>query len=229
MDMRVSGKGKIPPGEYNKITLRGSGTLHGKVLCAALRASGSTKGEEIECTERFKASGRVRFSGDIISPQIRVAGSLSCNGSLIAKDRLSCHGSAKCAKSIKCTHLSHSGTLLVGADIEAESVRISGSLHCEGLLNAGSTYLQADKTMHVESIGGSSIHIKRKRFSVIPKRRVIVSSAIEGDELTLEYVTCPRVTGRRVLIGKGCKIDLVQYSDSLELSPKAKCGKTEKI
>jgi hypothetical protein len=83
--------------------------------------------------------------------------------------------------------------------------------------------------MHVESIGGSSIHIKRKRFSVIPKRRVIVSSAIEGDNLTLEYVTCPRVTGRVVTIGKGCVIDLVQYSDSLDISPKAKCGKTEKI
>ena len=51
----------------------------------------------------------------------------------------------------------------------------------------------------------------------------------EGDDVLLSYVTCPRVSGTRVVIGKGCEIDLVQYSETVEISPGAKVRKIEKI
>ena len=36
-------------------------------------------------------------------------------------------------------------------------------------------------------------------------------------------------TGRYIMIGEGCDIDLVQYSENIEISPKAKVKKCEKI
>lgn len=69
-------------------------------------------------------------------------------------------------------------------------------------------------------------------FSSLVKKineNVHVEGAIEGDEIALEGVTCPRVTGRVVAVGAGCDIDLVQYGDQIEISPEAKVGKTEKI
>jgi hypothetical protein len=58
---------------------------------------------------------------------------------------------------------------------------------------------------------------------------VSVSGSVEGDDIALEGVTCPRVTGRIVAIGAGCHVDLVQYSEKIEVSPDAKVGRTEQI
>ena len=212
MDMRIAGRGKIPAGEYHRIKISGSTQLFGAVRCLSFRASGRSKGEGIECAERFKTSGSTVFSNGIKAAQIRAAGSLTCGGDLIASEWLSV-----------------SGTLKVSGSIEAEEVKICGGLRCEGLLNAEHIELEADKPMTVGCVGGSYIQMRRKRISVIPKRGVSVSQSIEGDELTLSHVRCPRVTGRVVRIGKGCHVDLVQYSESLVASPKAKIGRIEKI
>ena len=56
-----------------------------------------------------------------------------------------------------------------------------------------------------------------------------VKNYIEGDKITLEAVKCPRVTGWIVVIEKGCEIDLVQYSENVKISKKAKVNKLEKI
>ena len=242
IDMRISGSGNIPSGEYNKISVSGSGSLYGKVRCVSFSSSGSSRGEHIECTESFKVSGSSHFSGNIEAADIKASGSLNCDGELIASDSLSVSGSTKCGKSIKCERLSVSGVLKVAGDIESETVNVAGVLNCAGLLNAESIEIKFDKGMSIGSIGGSKIVIVSEKaikaskrlplFSSLVKSAtngVNVNSSIEGDEVALEYVTCPRVTGRAVAIGEGCNIDLVQYSEDVEISPDAKVGKTEKI
>jgi cytoskeletal protein CcmA (bactofilin family) len=183
----------------------------------------------IDCSGRFKISGKSVFSQSIKAKQIRSSGTLCCDGDLIAEDDISCSGGVSCKKGIKCEQLRVCGSLHIDGDIEAENVNLAGGLCCGGLLNAENIRIQADKPMHVASIGGSSITIKRKRISIFPRRRVEVATAIEGDQISLEYVSCPRVTGRSITVGRGCVIDLVQYSESIEISPKAKILKTEKI
>ena len=229
MDMRISGTGNIPSGEYENVSVRGCGHLYGKVRCLSFSSSGTCRGESIECAEQFKVSGKASFTDNIKAEKIRSSGSLSCDGDMTVCKETSFHGSVKCKKSIKCGHLYLSGTLSVGGDIEAESVKSAGVLVCDGLLNAENIEIKADKVMNIGSIGGSNIIIKRKRFSLITNRRVIVSSSIEGDEISLEYVTCPQVSGRVVVIGKGCKIGLVQYSGKIENSSNSTIGKTEKM
>ena len=242
IDMRISGSGSIPSGEYNKVSVSGSGHLVGKVRCVSFSSSGSSKGEDIECTESFEVSGSSRFSGNIEATDIKISGSLDCRGELIANEGFSTSGSTQCGKSIKCEHLLVSGSLKAEGDIEAETVKVGGTVNCEGLLNAESIEIKFDRGMNIGSIGGSKIVIVSEKgikffqrlplFSALAKsatKGVNVNSSIEGDEVALEYVTCPRVTGRVVAIGQGCNIDLVQYSEDIEISPDAKVGKTEKI
>ena len=223
MDMRICGKGNVPAGEYQQVSIRGTGRLFGKVRCFSFRASGKSRGESIECAEKFKTAGTASFSEHIKAKQIRAAGSLSCGG-----DRMT-SSSGERALRIKCENLSVSGSLRVGGDVEAECVKLAGVARCEGLLNAEAIEIQADRVMTFGSIGGGRILIKRKRVSVFVKRRTIVSTSIEGDDLTLEYVTCPKVTGRSVTVGRGCKIDLVEYGETVKISPKASVRKIEKI
>ena len=242
IDMRISGSGNIPSGEYNKVSVSGSGHLVGKVRCVSFSSSGSSKGEDIECIENFKVSGSSHFSGNIEAADVKVSGSLHCDGELIAKDSFSTSGSTKCGKSIKCELLTVSGSLKVEGDIESESVKIGGTVNCAGLLNAENIEIKFDRGMNIGSIGGSKIVIVSEKaikvsqrlplFSSLAKtatKGVNVNSSIEGDEVALEYVTCPRVTGRVIAIGQGCNVDLVEYSEDIEISPDAKVGKTEKI
>ena len=55
------------------------------------------------------------------------------------------------------------------------------------------------------------------------------SGTVKGDEVQLEHVNCPLVIGKNVKIGKGCKIDLVKYSDMLEISQGASVKRAEKL
>ena len=94
--------------------------------------------------------------------------------------------------------------------------------------------------MYIGSIGGSRIVIYRESkgtrrlplFEALARAAqgsITVALSIEGDDIAVEAVTCPRVTGRIVAIGAGCRIDLVQYNDRAEISPEAEVGKLEKI
>ena len=69
-------------------------------------------------------------------------------------------------------------------------------------------------------------------FSSLVKRasgKVQVNNSIEGDEIALEGVVTPRVSGRVVAIGADCEIELVQYSEQVEISPEAEVGRTERV
>lgn len=212
INMRIAGRGTVPAGEYDKVSLSGSGRLFGEVRCNNFSAVGRSKGESVTCAEGFKVSGSSSFSGTVKAQNIRAAGSFSCDGDLIAQEQL--HAS---------------GSLRVGGDLQAASVRIAGGLQCNGALHAERIDLQADKQMQLKSITGGSIRTRRKPISIFFKRRVSVTTAIEGDELDLEYAIAPRVTGHTVMIGKGCKIDLVQYREKVEIAPGTQIGKVEKI
>ena len=83
--------------------------------------------------------------------------------------------------------------------------------------------------MDIGSIGGSKILIESERERNKKRHSVNVKSSIEGDEIEIEGVDTPRVSGKTVKIGDYCNIELVQYSDTFEASPKAKIGTVEKI
>ena len=64
---------------------------------------------------------------------------------------------------------------------------------------------------------------------LLGRNALSVDESIEGDEVSLEYVSAPLVTGRVVAIGEGCYIDTVRYSEEVEIHPGARVGNCEKI
>ena len=243
MDMSISGSGKIPAGEYGEIAISGSGSLYGSVRCASFRASGSAHGEALSCTGDVRVSGHADFSGRLDTVGLRVSGSFSCDEDVTASGQASCSGAIKCGKNLKCDRLAVSGSIKVGGDMEAEEIRVDGLVKCGGLLNAESVEIVVNRGMCIGSIGGSKVVIYRERvgrgggirlplfraLSGGAGERMTVESSIEGDDIAVEGVTCPRVTGRVVAIGADCRIDLVQYSEQVEISPDATVGRVEKL
>lgn len=243
MDMIISGSGQIAAGEYDKVRISGSGRLDGFVRCSSFHSSGSTNGEEIECKNEFQTSGSSRFSKAVRAESISTSGSFACGGDITVKKQMNCSGGTESNGSIKCGTLATSGGISVKGDIEAEKIEIDGRVSCGGLLNAEEITIKFKSGSRIRNIGGSKIVIygdsqleKRVRLpllSSLMKRgggdSLCVEESVEGDSVALEGVTAQRVSGRVVAIGDGCEIELVQYSETIEVSPEAKVGRTEKI
>ena len=219
MDMKISGAGAIGAGEYDNVRISGSAKGEGLIRCKSFHASGSFSGGEIECSEDFHVSGAGKFAGNIRAKEIHVSGAIKTEGSVKGKE------------------IKLSGAIKTGSDVEAEEIKINGEINCGGLINSERLYVNLDSTASstAENIGGSKITIEKGKsggfFCRLLKKsgKFIVSESIEGDEISIEYTSAKTVTGRNVKIGEKCEIGLVQYSESIEISPKAKIGKCEKI
>lgn len=243
MDMTISGSGQIAAGEYDKVRTSGSGRLNGLVRCSSFHSSGSTNGEEIECKNELVTSGSSRFSKGVKAESLATSGSFVCEGDITVEKRMGCSGGMESGGSIKCGTLIASGSLSARGDIEAETVEIDGRVSCGGLLNAEEITIKFKSGSKIRNIGGSKIVIyghsnpeKRVRLPLLSSLMrkggggfLCVDESIEGDSVALEGVTAQRVSGRVVAIGDGCEIELVQYSETIEVSPEAKVGRTEKI
>lgn len=241
MDMHISGSGKIPAGEYDAIKISGSGSLHGLVRCNSMSVSGSVHGETLYCKENVRISGSAHFSGDLTTADLVISGSAHTQGSIIASGEIKLAGGVNCERNLKAGTLIVAGGINVGGDIEAETARMHGGICCPGLLNAEEIEIETDGHTKIGSIGGSKVVITKKNGKSGKKRLALFSKisgkhhvtqieqAIEGDDIAIENVTCPRVSGRVVAIGEDCEIELLQYSESYEIHEKAKVGKIERI
>ncbi len=245
MDVTISGGGNVGAGEYDTIRISGSGQLEGPLVrCKNLYVSGSTGGEEIVCENELHVSGSGAFSGKIAAGSVAISGGFSCDDDMNATERIAISGGVQCGGSMKCRLLKISGNVTISGDAEAETAKIRGQVNCEGLLNAEEIDIEYQKGMTLGSVGGSKIAIYRKNGvkkklgrlplfeSLVGKadaQNVHVGNQIEGDEIKLEGVIAPRVSGRIVTIGAECEIELVQYSEQVEISSDAKVGRTEKI
>lgn len=242
MDMKISGSGQIAAGEYENVRISGSGRMSGLIRCQSFHTSGSSHGDEIEVQNDFRVSGSSRFDKNVKAGSLSASGSFSCSGDVTVTEKMSCSGSAKIGGSLKCGSLSSSGSTKVVGDTEADIVNINGTLNCGGLLNAEEITIRFDNGMEIGSIGGSKITIhndtERNKMARLPLLSklikavdgiVYIKNSIEGDEINVKNVTAPRISGRIVTIGDGCKVDLLQYSEQIDISPNAQVGEIEKL
>lgn len=61
MDMRISGSSTMPGGEYDRVSISGSGTVQGDLRCQSLSCSGSAGSRETwTAPARFAAAAAAR-------------------------------------------------------------------------------------------------------------------------------------------------------------------------
>lgn len=242
MDMKISGSGSIPAGEYEGIHISGSGRIVGPVRCDNIHVSGSMHAEDsIDCKNDFKISGSGHVAKAVKTGSMKVSGA-GYTGELTVGTELKVSGSLHADGAVKAGIIHVSGSIKAEGDMEAEEIRVSGIANCKGLMNAEEIDIEFSRGMQIESIGGSSIKIYRsynnsKRRSILPLfsslvntiAGYVVTDTVEGDVIALEGVKASRVSGRVAAIGADCQIDLVQYSETIEIDPSAKVGHIEKI
>ena len=247
--MNISGSGHIPAGEYNEhISISGSGKIDGNLRCLSISCSGSTKAEgKVFCNGDFRCSGSAHLKKELHAKNITASGSLRVEDNIFAENIVRVAGGMVCKGELKAGSVCCAGSIEISGDIEAEEFKSEGKLICGGLLNGEKISISLEGVGgRVGSIGGSEIRIfwdpKTPRFKKIGWMPLfsemvngsscgcfVVEEQIEGDMVAIEYVKTPKVVGRVVAIGEGSEIDLVQYSEEMEIHPDAKVGKIEKI
>ena len=136
-----AGAGTVPGGEYDNISVSGSGKGTGDIRCKSFKASGSFGGSyNLNCSEELKASGAFKCNGKIKTGYLSAAGAFKCGA-------------------LKAEKIKIAGAAEVENDMEADTINIRGSLNCGGLVNAENFYFEHDGFSKIGSIGGSNIKI----------------------------------------------------------------------
>lgn len=242
MDIVISGSGVIAGGEYERLKVSGSAKAKGVVSAQTVTVAGALLSDaDLRCREKAKISGSVKTEGAFRAGELEVNGSLKIGADARIDGKATVAGKLAAENSLKGRELHISGKVETGEGIEAEKITVRGSVTCGGLLNAEEVEIVfgvVDNThggdvSTVSSIGGSHIVIRRssvqkkiRRLPLLSKivgrtQPVTVSDSIEGDEIAIEGTSVPRVVGRVVAIGEGCRIDTVEYTERLEVSPDA--------
>ena len=236
----LSGAGKLSGGDYTRVSISGAGKVQGDIKAEELRISGAGKVDGRVDALQITVSGSGAFASDVIADEMRVSGAARIDGIARVKE-LKCSGSYRTKGSITAEYIKASGQIRVGGDVEADLFKATGGFEIEGLLSADKIEVRLGGRCSAREIGGERIDVRRggyrdrgilldglvRMFSGSGTAELRVTQ-IEGDEIHLEDTIAEIVRGKKVEIGPGCRIGLVEYADKLEVHPDARVEKKTK-
>ena len=225
-DLKISGVGRMGGGKYRDVKISGKGEIDGDIEAQTVQISGMGKVNGKTVAGRISVSGMGTMSGGVECKSISNSGSLTIEGPLNA-DEIRVSGSMTVKEGVKSRYIRCSGFLNSGAGIEAEEFRSRGEFKIKGLLNANDVDIIFGWHSFANEIGGEEIRIRHSHYmfpfilSFFGKIDRLEADLIEGNNIMVEYAEVKTIRGNNILIGDYCRVDLVEYSGKLGISPKA--------
>ncbi len=231
----ISGSGLIAGGEYGSVRISGSGRADGDIKAESMHVSGGAHLQGVDAGE-LHVSGSCKIEGNIACGDAHISGSCKVDGDADVQ-KLQTSGSFNVSGELRGSEGRVSGSVTVERGVEFEEMRISGGAHINGLLNAERLFISIGGNSEIGAIGGSDIEIKRGEIrsglmsALFGNRRygTVKCALIEGTNVALENTVCEVVRGKNVVIGYGCEIDKVEYTDTLEVSDDAEVREGVKV
>lgn len=236
-DYKCAGSGTVCAGEYGNINTAGSCRINGDITCDGLKTAGSCHSE-----------GRIICSGSI-----NTAGSFHAE-KYVESESIKTAGSAHFADDVKAVEFKTAGSVHVAGNLSADTIRTAGSTtidgNCEGenieiynpridgTINGENVEIKISiRDARADSIVGGRITVENKSektkhiFSKIvsAKDALLTVDSIEADEVGLECTNANKVTCKTAVIGPGCKIDILEYTENAEISDEAVVKEKRKI
>lgn len=227
----------------------GKANLQGNLMTNHFYSSGGVSSiGALSCEEEVKVSGKACFEKSVTAKEIFVSGTLESleqlsaqnvkvSGRLHAKslkcDEVFVSGSMTVKELLETQILTVSGWLKVTGDIEAEQIKVTGHVNCDGLLSGETIRLESMSGSTFKEIGATEVEITRSSMAnginhvtssilnalmrgLSPLKKVS-GELIEADRVTVEYAEILKISGHDIIIGPDCIIDEVEYSGSLSI------------
>lgn len=220
----INGSGSYPGGKYEKISIRGEGSIVNDVECAAFHVYGTSEASEDVKAGSVKIFGETEVKGNLAAEETLVMGTLAALGRAHLK-KIKILGLLEVGEKLSGDEAVVKGSISVKGDVEYETFDSSGGFEIKGLLTAetikvGLRFGQSS----AEEIGGGKIIVKMKKNSLLPfgkETGTLTAKVIEGDDIHLENTTAEVVRGNTIHIGPGCQIGLVEYRQDFSQDPRS--------
>lgn len=237
-DLKISGAGSASGGKFNMVKLSGASEIKGDIECVELHSSGASDIKGNVKAKIVKTSGASKIVGNVSAEEIRSSGASDIKGD-VNTSRIKSSGASDIKGNLHAEEVEISGASSINGDCEAETFKARGGFDIGGLLNAGIIDIEVNGKCRVREIGGESIKVYNgKNYGGILTKIIkylsnqeerLITSIIEGDEIYLEVTDAKIVRGNTVEIGPGCKIETIEYRDSIKISNEAQVGKNVKV
>ena len=239
-NLNCSGVQTIPGGKYNQVNFSGVVKVDGDLDCIEMRTDGVFRVAGSVRSNAGWMNGSAHINSDFRSGTIDISGDMRIDGSMFV-DRMTTDGRLVVKGNVKSENIVASGQIKVEGDCSSETFDLKGAFTIEETLNAGDLNAHIYWSSSAKDICGEKIHVKKGRdnnlidaFAALFNPLNFLKSqlkveTIEGDDIELEQTTAKVVRGNKVIIGDGCKIDLVEYKDELKMTPKASVRKYVKV
>jgi cytoskeletal protein CcmA (bactofilin family) len=230
----IQGNGVVTAGQYDKVVIMGMGEVVGVVTTKDASFMGNVSVKEQLKFGKMKSDGICDCDNLLEGDELRLKGIMTMRGEVRVR-RIHAVGKVRAEKGIRGDTMEAEGFLRISGGIECERVELKGKIQVSGLLNANQVTIAFDENSEIEEIGGEHINIrheaKRRRWFILrmPRDVTLKADSIEGNRISIEYTHANVVRGEHVVIGPKCRIDRVEYVNSLKVSPDAVVGQQEKI
>jgi len=234
----IAGSGKISGGVYESIRIAGTAKINGDVEAKTIKIAGSCRIDGSAKAEELSIAGTCKVTGSVVADEMKTAGSSFVERDVKA-DIFKCAGSQKIGGRLSAKYARISGSCRVGGDVEADKFISEGSFKIAGLLSADEIDIRLGGNSRAREIGGERISVRRKSDGWLPEiikwaiggwgAGILETDLIEGDQVSLEWTRAKAVHGKQIVIGEGCEIERVEYSESLEVDDSAKVRERVKI
>lgn len=237
-DLIISGMGSSAGGIFNIVAINGHGKINGDIDCIDFEVNGICSIEGNVKTELCTIDGKGKINGNVDANNIYLNGSTKIIGDVKVKD-MKFNGISNIEGSVNAENIENNGVTAITGNCDAEVFKSKGAFNISGLLNAEKIDIMTYAASTVKEIGGENImirigsYIKIKKFfkTIIPTIVTlgVTTDLIEGDDIYLEYTKAKIVRGKNIVLGKGCEIGYVEYTDHYEQSDKSKVQESKKV
>jgi cytoskeletal protein CcmA (bactofilin family) len=219
----INGSGSYGGGSFHKVIIRGDGTITSDFDCEIFKAYGSSDVLKDAKARKFSVHGESEVQGNLKADEMKILGNTTVGGSA-SIEKVKVWGTLDVGGRFSGEHADIKGTLSVKGDAEFESFSSTGVFEITGLLNAGTVKINPRfGSSFAEEIGGENIIVKRKTslFTIFSGEGHLKARLIEGDDIFLENTSADVVRGKRIYIGTGCEVGLVEYQEEFNADPNA--------
>lgn len=199
-DITIMGESHMSGGGYGSIKILGTASTQEDIEAERIKVMGSGEFRCVKAGE-IKVTGEARFTGSLNVTTLDI------------------YGSVNAYSTIKAQRIKIYGSLNASEEVSAEKFHAKGIIKLTSL-NADDIIIEPAENCRVQEIGGEKVQVKplgRFRLGFFgfnhPKR--LESDTIEADWIELSNTTVRIIKGNQVVIGPGCKIETVEYRDSL--------------
>jgi cytoskeletal protein CcmA (bactofilin family) len=221
----VSGKESIAGGAFDSVSVDGKLEVDGDLEARRLVVQGAVTVDGRARLGDLEVAGKATFTEPVQAQGVSVHGKVDVGGSLEAR------------------RVETSGRLTVGGDVIAGEFLASGRFTVDGTVRADRVEVELASGSRAEAIKGASVRVAARPANEGTVMKVSVGrvqitnvsggqtqpsrlevGTVEGDTVHLEATVARRVGGRQVRLGPDCSVDVVEYTESLEVDESARVG-----